>query len=336
MHPFIVEASTQGNKLKDCLDYYNSAKGIDSLKELCDLFKNNSYKRIVFSGMGSSYYAPFSVVGYLTQNGIPSVVINAAELANNQLNLIEDDTLLILVSQSGESAEVVDVIEGVKGRAKIVAVVNNEESTLAKESDIQLYINAGYEEFISSKSYVNTVATLQILAATLVGKNDTEFKETMYDISKWIQEFLLVAQEKREEIRSFIGDSKTIDFIANGASASSAFQAGLIFREGPKYTTNATLCAEYSHGWNLFMEKDTVVVIFDPFMYKNSSEEAMREYVVENGGKVILITSEESGNNNGVLTIQHPKLAEELAPLVQIIPCTILMGWLLEEINDDN
>ncbi len=335
MHPFIVEASTQGEVLKDCLNYYYS-QGNESLEKLRKFFKEKSYKRIIFSGMGSSYYAPFTVAGYLTQNGIPSVVINAAELANNQLDLVQDDTLLVLVSQSGESAEVIDVINKVKNHANIVAVVNNRESILAKESDIQLFINAGYEEFISSKSYLNTVATLQIMSATLVGKNTPEFKETMYDIANWVQEYLSTAQENRKEVMSFIRNTSIFDFIGNGASAGSVFQAGLIFREGPKYATGSSLCAEYSHGWNLLTKEGSVVVIFDPLKLSNSSEEAMRKFVIENHGKVILITSGESEECDNILTIQHPKLSEELAPLVQIVPCTMLMGWLLEEINNDN
>ena len=70
MHPFIVESSTQGIVLQECLKAY-FVDGQKGLEEFVKLYRHGGYKRIVFSGMGSSYYAPFSVVGNLLRMGFP-------------------------------------------------------------------------------------------------------------------------------------------------------------------------------------------------------------------------------------------------------------------------
>jgi len=337
LHPFISEANTQGERLVDCLDYYLKEDNED-LDKVYEMFKKEGYEKIVFSGMGSSYYAPMSVVSYLTSNSIPSIVINAYELANYQMNLLDQNTLLVLVSQSGESAEVIDVLNKAKNKTTILSVVNNTDSTLANESDFILNMHAGYEEFISSKSYLNTLAVLQLLAATLTNNLNNNYINELYKISNWVNEYLEETINDKEDMLSFVSDTNIFDFIGNGPSASNLYQSALIFREGPLYSTNGTLCNEYSHGWNLYIQEGSTVVIFDPVHRINSIEHKMLKHTLDNGGKVILITSEDGDdiNENETLTIRHPAVSEELSTLLQIIPCTMLMGWLLEEKNHDN
>jgi glucosamine--fructose-6-phosphate aminotransferase (isomerizing) len=336
MHPFIMEAGTQGKVLRGCLDEYFSRRN-EALEQTVEALRNRNCNKIIFSGMGSSYYAPFAVTGYLTQHGIPAIVINAAELANDQLNLIDGQTLLVVVSQSGESPEVVELLKSAGGRTTVVGIVNNDRSFLAMHADIQLQIYAGYEKDISNKSYLNTLAVLNILAARLTGGLDETFQDQMYAVADWVGKYLESAGEKRKRIMEFLSGTFVFDFIGNGAACSTACEAGLIFREGPRYATFATTCAEYSHGWNLLAGKGSTAVIFDPFGRKDSYEERMKEFVLQNKGRVIVITSEgEDAIGESVLTITHPKVPARMASLAQIIPCTTIMGWLLEVSGHDH
>ncbi|MGX8700511.1 SIS domain-containing protein [Caproiciproducens sp.] len=330
MHPFIEEANTQGEILRACLDKWFAQKNDGALEKAVALFRQKPYKRILFSGMGSSYAAPLCVTGYLTRHGIPAVCVNANEAARYQLELLDGETLLVAVSQSGKSAEVLELLNRNEGRSPVVAVVNDPESPLAKNSDVPLYIHAGSEKFISSKSYLNTLAVLLIFAAGLTGTLDEDFKTNCYKIADWVTDYLVSAQTRREEFLSFLQPSRVIDFIGDGPAGATVFQSGLIFREGPQYPTGPSLCADYTHGYNLLTGPGSTVVIFDPEPKAGSQKQQMLEHTLEKGGMVVLVTPAEVQETERLKVVRHPVLPEELCPMMQILPCDMMMGWLLE------
>ena len=333
MHPFIVESSTQGIVLQECLKAY-FVDGQKGLEEFVKLYRHGGYKRIVFSGMGSSYYAPFSVVGKLTENGIPAFVINAAELSGPQLGLIEKDTLLVAVSQSGNSLETVNLVNRLD-RDDIVGVCNVMDSPMAQKCRIILPILSGTEKFISSKSYLNTVAVLMMMTAALINEFNDSFKNQMQSLAEWATEYLKNVQAKRNEVMSFVEGTDIFDFIADHGSVATAYQACLIFREGPQFATYSNITAEYSHGGYLLAKPGVTGFQFDPKAPKNTIEENMRNYVLDKGGKVILITSAKDVESTDMLrVVRYPEVDAWLAPIAEALPVTTLMGWLLEVSNN--
>ena len=336
MHPFLVESKEQGKVLKDCLDAYLK-EGIKSLEDIYEAYKKGNYKKIVFSGMGSSYYAPYSVAGYLTEHGVPSVVINAAELSGPQFNLIDKETLIIIVSQSGNSPEVIDLLKKVYRQFTVVGIVNNEESYLGTHCDFKIPMLSGYEDYISSKSYLNSIVILQILAAKLTGALNNEFQDSLYNVARWTIDMLENFESNKKDIMNFVNETKIFDFIGNYSSISTINQAALIFREGPRYPTAAIMANEYSHGCHLLNKKGSTLVIFDYQCKEGTVEEAMRKYAIKNEGKVIVITcSEKLLSTEDMKVITYPSVPEWIAPAAQIIPCTKIMGWLLEAMLNDN
>jgi len=331
MNQFLVEVSTQGKVLRDCLyTYFNGSN--ENMSKIINLWQEKKFKRIVFAGMGSSYYAPFSVANYLTANEIPSIVMNAYELYQYQMGLVTPDTLLVAVSQSGSSKETVELVRKAKEQnTVVVGIVNHQDSPLAKEADIPLFIYAGKEKHISNKSYLNTLAVLQIFSAALVDNLDDSLKNQMYEIADWAESYLVNMRKNTQPVIDFISGTKSYDFLGNGPAMSTAYQAGLIFREGPPVTASSISCADFPHGWDLSVTQGYTAVVFDPEGKQSSVEEEVCENIIKKGGKVILITSAQKEGNDSLLVIQHPNLPEHLAPMAQIIPCSVIMGWLMEQ-----
>ena len=87
---------------------------------------------VVFTGMGSSLFAAYPAQAYLTSLGIRALVWETAELLHYHLKILRPDTLLVAVSQSGETVEIVRLLERVTPKLGIAAVVNVESSTLGK------------------------------------------------------------------------------------------------------------------------------------------------------------------------------------------------------------
>ena len=103
MNKFLEEIQEQPEALKQTFCYYRSEEGKKSLKTVCALWKSGEYDRIVFTGMGSSYFISQAAATMISSASIPASAINAGELLHFQSPSLTERTLLIAVSQSGES-----------------------------------------------------------------------------------------------------------------------------------------------------------------------------------------------------------------------------------------
>lgn len=329
MNAFVEEVMTQGTVLTECLDKH--LKGPNAaLTEVTSLIRSARYHRILFVGMGSSLAAAPTVADVLSAGGLPSVVLNAYEAGRYQMGQITADTLLVAVSQSGASAEVLDVVRKAKGRTTVVGVVNQEGSPLAKEADIPVFLHAGNEAAISNKSYLNTLAVLNILAAAMLGRLNDDLTSKLYETANWVGAALRQPASPVNAMKSFVQGSLSFDFLAVGPSLSTAAQAALIFREGPRLAAAAVDCADFAHGWKDSARPGYVAVMLDPLGDRGSVQAAMTAEIISKGGKVILLTGAHGvEGNQSLLVVPHPALPEHLAPLVQIIPLDLLMGQLM-------
>src|SRR5206468_4923984 len=94
---------------------------------------------IVFTGMGGSYHTCYTPVTLLGEAGIAAVMVDAAELLHFRRPILGSDTVLVAVSQSGESAEVVRLLqapEWPRGRPFVASVTNGPDNTVARAADV--------------------------------------------------------------------------------------------------------------------------------------------------------------------------------------------------------
>src|SRR3989338_7976407 len=114
-------------------------------------------KRIVFVASGTSYHATLLGVYFLNKVGVEAHAIIASEFRN--FYLLDKDTLIIAVTQSGETMDVIEALHGMKGKgAKIASLVNVPYSTIQRMSNVSINIEAGQEICVAAtKSFVNQV-----------------------------------------------------------------------------------------------------------------------------------------------------------------------------------
>ena len=111
----------------------------------------------------------------LNNYGIPAQAINAGELIHYQLPVIESGTLLICISQSGESFEIVRIMESIPKGVTCIRICNEPDSTLARLSHLVLLSKAGKEYMTSTKTYTATALVIHNLL-TVTGWS-MEFRE---------------------------------------------------------------------------------------------------------------------------------------------------------------
>jgi len=213
-------------------------------------------KRVVFTACGTAYHA--GVVGrYLMEKvaKIPADADLAAELQQRD-PVVLPDTLCIVVSQSGETADTLEGLRAMRGKgAKAIGVINVVDSSIARESDGVAYIQAGPEIGVAStKAY-----TLQILTIELLALYFAEIRGTVSpEEAKELKECLLRLPEQAEELLKREDDIIAVAkkhykkdhalYLARGVNLPSAMEGALKLKEISYIHAEAYSAGEMKHG----------------------------------------------------------------------------------------
>jgi len=141
-----------------------SLRAADRWKNVLRLVQSRRWTRVVLTGMGSSYHTLQPLYWSLIAGGFNPVLIETSELIHYGRALCDEDALIVLVSQSGASAETVRLLE-LQSRSPILGVTNTANSPLARRADLAILVQAGTEFSVSCKTYVGGMLCLQWLAA---------------------------------------------------------------------------------------------------------------------------------------------------------------------------
>ena len=148
--PYLQDILGQPQALQDTL------RGLDTSKPLNRLvtrLRRGSYQRIVLTGMGGSFHALYPATLELVDHGFNAIRVETSELVHYQNRFLDSRSLIIVVSQSGESAEVVRLLQRNRS-ADLIAVTNSPDNTLARCADSVVRTLAGEEFSVSCKTYV--------------------------------------------------------------------------------------------------------------------------------------------------------------------------------------
>jgi len=162
MNKFLEEILEQTTALNKTLKFYEGATGKDLMQKAINLHKNRAVTDILLTGMGSSFFSSYLASCLFNANGIRASAINASELLHYHFSLVQKNTMLVCVSQSGESYEVVEILNNLPEDIPCLAVTNEPESTLARMGSEILLSKAGREEMTSTKSYIS-IALVKIM-----------------------------------------------------------------------------------------------------------------------------------------------------------------------------
>ncbi|HIQ49859.1 MAG TPA: glutamine--fructose-6-phosphate transaminase (isomerizing) [Nanoarchaeota archaeon] len=278
---------------------------------------------VFFIGSGSSYYAClvssyiFSKIAKKHVN-----VVDASEFGYYK-HFLTPRTLIVAVSQSGETADVLDAVKKAKEKhAKILAITNVISSTLARISDYLLPMQAGPEIcVVSTKTFTSQLALLTLLAYTLAGKYN-EGKEKIIEAAKAIETILSPENKKSiEELAKKLKDKEHIFCLGRGVSYALALEAALKIKEVTYIHAEGFSGGFLKHGTIALIEKDTPCIVFAPKdeTYKEIISNAQE--VKARGAFVIGVSPE----NNKVFDywIKVPNLKEATA-IANIIPIQYL------------
>lgn len=247
---------------------------------------------------------------------------------------IDKNTLLIAVSQSGETADTLAAIREAKNKgARILSITNVLGSSVARESDDVFYTWAGPEIAVAStKAYTTQLVALYMVALHMANIKGSitedyyfEIIEKMKELPEKVEEIL----EKSNEIKNIaekIKDKKSTFYIGRGLDYQTSMEGALKLKEISYIHTEAFAAGELKHGTIALIEKDTPVIAI-------ASQNHLYEKMVSNiqevkarGAYTIAIVKEglDESLNHADETIYIPEVDNILAPVLTVVPTQLL------------
>ena len=250
--------------------------------------------------------------------------------------IIDDKTLCIYISQSGETADTIAALKLAKSKgAKTLAVSNVIGSSITREADYTIYTHAGPEIAVAStKAYTSQVVLLAILAiyfAEVLGSADEklleDLKTDILDLPSKIDTIL----DNKEEIVNFakkVYTEKDMFFLGRGTDYNVALEGSLKLKEISYIHSEAYAAGELKHGPIALIENGITVisVITDESLVEKSISNIQE--VITRGAKTLVVTNQTLPNANFDFVINIPTTNKLISPILSVIPLQLLAYYI--------
>ncbi len=293
----------------------------------------NQIKRIVFIACGTSWHA--ALLGeYLIEEyaRIPVEVEYASEFRYRKPILGEGD-LVIVISQSGETADTLAALREAKARGvKVLGITNIVGSTIARESDGGIYIHAGPEIGVAStKAFTSQITVLILLTLLFSRKKDMTadegriYLEELNRIPQHVNQ-ILNNSKKISKIAKIYKDNKNFLYLGRGIQFPVALEGALKLKEISYIHAEGYPAAEMKHGPIALIDENMPVVFIAPNDEVYSKVLSNIQEVKARNGKIIAIATEgdEEIQKFADHVIYIPHVRKMFSPLLTVIPLQIL------------
>jgi glutamine---fructose-6-phosphate transaminase (isomerizing) len=317
MTHFLRDILRQPTELRATIDFLNGA-GRGRLDEAVAAVRGG--RHVYLTGIGSSWHAALTAEPLFSLGGHPVYLRDAAELL--QFATLPPNAVLIVISRSGRSAEIVNLLAKAReSGATIIGLTNVEDAALAQESQIPLVIPTKLDHAISVNTYTTLAAAAGVLASTVVGSFDGNlaqsllraFDETDRAIAGWQQQVADSAWLRPNGIYYFLG---------RGAGLGSCNETRLMWEEGVKSPATAMGTSSFRHGALEMIAKDMRFAIWIDGQRMREPDLAMARDLKGLGGSVMLI-GQRLPQNAADLVFQLPEVPPDWQFLIDIIPAQL-------------
>jgi glutamine---fructose-6-phosphate transaminase (isomerizing) len=288
----------------------------DILDKACGIF---------FVGCGTSYHAAISSSYIFSHVAKKHVNVVLASEFRNYKEFITPKTVIVAISQSGETADVLDAVSAAKSKGAIViSIVNVMGSSLTRESNLNIMMNAGPEICVlSTKSYTSQLTILLLLAYFLAGKQE-EGKRLIEQADQEVEKIIQNSINKLEGLAERIKTKKDIFLIGRDLAFPSALEGALKIKEVSYIHAEGFAGGELKHGTIALIEKKTPCIVFITEATKQMTLSNASE-IKARGGHIIGIGSCDNEIFDDFIRIADLKNAN---PIAMIVPVQLLAYYL--------
>ena len=304
-------------------------KTVEAIIKTADYIKHA--KNIYITGSGTSYNSALIAKQILSKYAkIKVETIISSELQFSP-DIIEENSILIAISQSGESADVLDAVRiAKKANCKIISIVNLLTSSLIRKSDVVIGMNCGLEIGVAAtKSFTSQLVILYKIVQKLSNNNITiNFENFAKSILKILENPIKIQQIAKE-----LKEISDIYILGRGINYPVAMEAALKLKELTYIHAEGIPGGELKHGPLALMDSNVFVIIINPNDSTYLDTLTSAREIKARGAKIIGVSDIESDVYD--YWIEIPKLEEVLYPISEIIPIQLLSYYAALEKNTD-
>ena len=298
----------------------------------------SSLNKIYIVACGTAMYA-----GLVGKNAIEKLCkitteVDVASEFRYRNPLVDEKTLCIFISQSGETADTIAALKLCKEKgAKTLAISNVIGSSITREADYSIYTHAGPEIAVAStKAYTSQVMLITILAIYFSEILETDnatinlLKKDIMELPKKLEETLKLS-ESIQEFSKKCYQEKDIFFLGRGIDETVAREGSLKLKEISYIHSESYPAGELKHGPIALIENDITVVsiMTDNNLVKKSISNTQE--VITRGAKTLIITNQSLPNCGFDTVINIPEISEFISPVLAIVPLQLLAYFISKE-----
>ena len=318
---FMDEVRQQPSVLRQFVEKAYSDRELQSA--IVERLQGKKRPHIIFTGMGSSLFACYVATKFLQRKGILALTVESLELQKMPGSFFSEDTVVVAVSQSGESPEVIELLRMLPKEVLVISVTNYPKSQLYCMTELAFQIYAGTEYFTSTKTYTNTLAAMLLLAYRIAGCSEEECGDLLSGMERCCGEMERMIENEAlgRDISEFISDIEFLICVGSGYSYTTACHSEIVVEEAGKIYSSCYTPAQFIHGPIELIQPGFGTIIYDFDAQYSAKCDEVRENVLRYGGKVLLITNRtdvEQRENQMVCVINHEDPVTSI--LLEIIP----------------
>jgi glucosamine--fructose-6-phosphate aminotransferase (isomerizing) len=323
-NPYISDLLGQPAALQDTLAGLAQAP---DLQPFARRLASGDFKRVVLTGMGSSYHALHPLWLSLVAKGVPAYQIETSELIHSAPALLDERALVVAVSQSGRSAEILRLLEMPHG--VLLGVTNTPDSPLAQQAGAVILTQAGEESTVSCKTYITALAALAILGQTMLGGDLQALFGELSSIPSAMARYLENWQASTGELLECLAGVQSLILAGRGASLAAVGTGALIIKEAAHFPAEGMSSAALRHGPLNMASPGVFVLVFEGTGAASPLNGSLVQELLAAGGKAALVRL---GEGEGAFTL--PFASSAGLPMLEILPaqmlslaCAQLTGW---------
>lgn len=298
-------------------------------------FDLGAIKRVTIVACGTSFYAGMVAKYWFEQFARVPVDLDVASEFRYRAPVMEPGGLMIVISQSGETADTLAALRHAKSEGqKIAAVVNVPTSSMAREADLLLPTHAGPEIGVAStKAFTCQLAVLAALAANLArakGRLSPADEKTLVKHLAEAPASLNAALAYDESIEAMAGNiagARDVLYLGRGTDYPLALEGALKLKEISYIHAEGYAAGEMKHGPIALIDENVPVIVIAPSGPLFDKTVSNMQEVQARGGKVVLISDYDgiaAAGEGCLATITMPKVHPLIAPLVYAVPVQLL------------
>lgn len=292
-----------------------------------------SARNVFLTGIGSSWHAALNVAPMFNEAGRPAYLVEASEMVS--FAEIPEGSSIVVISRSGRSIEIVQLVEKAKrSGAKVIGITNAPEGTLAKEANFPIVVEIALDHAISVNTYSTLAAAAGVLADVAIGGT---VAQNSFDLVSGVEEAGRAIPEWQRQIATskWFVPGQTTYFLARGASLGTAQEARLLWEEGVKAPATAMGTGVFRHGpQEMVREGMRFAIWLDPERMREQDLATARD--LQKLGASVLLIGQELPSGIADLALQLPKMPAGWQFLVDCIPVQLAAEQLARMSGEDS